>query len=100
MRSPRFISDLESGDPDVVNFGRKGNLWPGMGGDFEQRRFHDFGPELGVPENMYERHSSPKRDRGAHFRDFSPQKFPRKVQSLMILGTCQKMTWYFTERRN
>ncbi|XP_028119110.1 flowering time control protein FPA-like [Camellia sinensis] len=78
MRSPRFISDLESGDPDVVNFGRKGNLWPGMGGDFEQRRFHDFGPELGVPENMYERHSSPKRDRGAHFRDFSPQEFPRK----------------------
>ncbi|KAF5949891.1 hypothetical protein HYC85_011884 [Camellia sinensis] len=52
MRSPRFISDLESGDPDVVNFGRK--------------------------ENMYERHSSPKRDRGAHFRDFSPQEFPRK----------------------
>ncbi|XP_059661310.1 flowering time control protein FPA [Cornus florida] len=78
MRSPHFISNLESGDPDAMSFGRKGNLWMDGNGTFEQRRFHEPGPELGLAENMYDRRSSPSRDRGAHFRDFSPQPFPRK----------------------
>ncbi|XP_052178355.1 flowering time control protein FPA-like [Diospyros lotus] len=72
-----FISDMESGDPDV-NFGRKGSLRTSVGGAFEQRRFQDLEPELGLPDHMYERCSSPTRDRSAHFRDFSPQQFPRK----------------------
>lgn len=75
MRSPRFMSNLESRDPDVMGFGRKGNLWMDEGGAFEQRRFQEQGPDLGLPENMYEHHRSPKRDRGAPFHDF-PQKGP------------------------
>ncbi|XP_057465615.1 LOW QUALITY PROTEIN: flowering time control protein FPA-like [Actinidia eriantha] len=78
LRSPRFISNLESGDPDVMNFGRKGNLWTDMGGAFEQRRFQEPVPDLEPPENMYKRHRSPPRNRDTHFRDFSPPPFPRK----------------------
>ncbi|KAL6975523.1 hypothetical protein U1Q18_024319 [Sarracenia purpurea var. burkii] len=76
LRSPRYTSNLESGDPDITSFGRKGNSWTG---GFEQRRFQEPRPELGLRENMYERHvSPPPRERGARFRDFSPQKFPQK----------------------
>ncbi|KAK9284119.1 hypothetical protein L1049_023286 [Liquidambar formosana] len=78
IRSPRFISNLESGDSDIYSFSKKGTLWAGGNNTFEQRRFPELGPEIGPSEDMYEFHSSPTRDRGAHFRDFSPQKFPRK----------------------
>lgn len=78
MRSPRFIPDLESRDPDVMTFQRKGNLW--ANGAFEQERFQDLGPELGPPRSVYEHRASPPRDRGVRFRDFSPQKFPRQGQ--------------------
>ncbi|KAK1362371.1 flowering time control protein FPA [Heracleum sosnowskyi] len=79
MRSPHFISDMESRDPDIVPFQRKGNIWPVNNGAFEQG-FQDLGPELGPPRSVYEHRASPPRDRGARFRDYSPQKFPRQGQ--------------------
>ena len=94
VRSPRFISNLETEDSDVIDFGRKGTLWTDGNGTFEHRRFRDMGSELGASADVYEHHSSPTRDRDrdrergrdrdrerdrvAHFRDFSPQKFPRR----------------------
>lgn len=78
VRSPRFISNLETEDADVIDFGRKGTLWTDGNGTFEHRRFRDMGSELGASADVYEHHSSPTRDRVAHFRDFSPQKFPRR----------------------
>lgn len=78
VRSPRFISDLDSRDPDCMPFQRKGNLWaPGNGG-IEQGRFQDRGPELGPPRSVYEDQASPRRDRGVRFREFSPQRIPRQ----------------------
>ncbi|CAL5406119.1 unnamed protein product [Camellia sinensis] len=77
MRS-RFVPNLESRDLDVMSLSQKGNLWEGMGGAFEQRRFQEPGRELGLPENMYERCGSPTRDQGDHFHDFSSQQFPQK----------------------
>uniref|UniRef100_A0A5B7BH29 Putative flowering time control protein FPA n=1 Tax=Davidia involucrata TaxID=16924 RepID=A0A5B7BH29_DAVIN len=77
VRSPRFISNLEPGEPDVMSFTRKGNLWMGGNGVFEQSRFQELGSER-LAENIYERRGSPPRERGAHFRNFSPQPFPQK----------------------
>lgn len=78
VRSPRFISNLETEDSDVIDFGRKSTLWTDGNGTFEHRRFRDMGSELGASADVYDHHSSPTRDRVAHFRDFSPQKFPRR----------------------
>ncbi|CAK9160262.1 unnamed protein product [Ilex paraguariensis] len=75
---PLFIPNMEPGDPDVMSLKRKGNLWVGGNGAFEQRRFQELDSDLGIPGIMYERRSSPPGDRGTHFQDFSPQQFPRK----------------------
>lgn len=76
LRSPRFMSNPEHGDPDVMSFGRKDNAWAGGNDAFEQR-FPEMGSERGIPGNIYERHDNPSRNRGPHFHEFSP-KFPRQ----------------------
>lgn len=81
IRSSHFVSNLESGDPNVYGFGRKGTLWADGNNTFEERRLPDLGSELGLPEDMNQFRSSPTRDGGAHFHDFSPQKFPTRSAS-------------------
>nr|XP_017250848.1 PREDICTED: flowering time control protein FPA-like [Daucus carota subsp. sativus] len=79
LAPPRFITDMESQDPDLVLFQRKGNEKPIIDGASE-RGFQDLGPELRPPRSVYEHQSSPPRDRGAHFRDYSQLDIPRQGQ--------------------
>ncbi|KAK1399251.1 Flowering time control protein FPA [Heracleum sosnowskyi] len=79
MMSPRFISDMESPDLDLVPFQRKGNITPISDGALE-RGLQDLGPELRPALSVYEHQASPPRDRGARFRDYSPQEIPRQGQ--------------------
>lgn len=75
IRSPNLIPDVDSSDPDVYNYNRKRSLWSE---DDENWRFGEGGPEPGLPQDVYERHSSP-RERVSIVHDF-PQKFPQKSQ--------------------
>ncbi|XP_027172444.1 flowering time control protein FPA [Coffea eugenioides] len=77
VRSPRFMSNFEPGDPDIMSFGSKNDAWAGGNGAFEQR-FYDLSSEQGIPGNAYEHRSSPPGSRGPHFREFSPLEFPRQ----------------------
>ncbi|XP_057954735.1 flowering time control protein FPA [Malania oleifera] len=73
-----FFSNLESGDPELFTFSRKGTSWTGGDMTFEQRRFPEGGSELGLPEDVYEHRSSPTGDGGTHFHDYSSQKLPQR----------------------
>ncbi|KAJ0475570.1 putative RNA recognition motif domain, nucleotide-binding alpha-beta plait domain superfamily [Helianthus annuus] len=72
-RSPRYM-DPEGLD-DGMGFDRKRNRPTGRNAPFEPPRFHDVGPDMGLPGNMYGR-NSPIRDRvGPGFHDYPPQSF-------------------------
>ncbi|KAJ4982338.1 hypothetical protein NE237_033175 [Protea cynaroides] len=82
MGSPRFLTNLESGDSGVTGLGRNSSFWTGGGSPFEQMRFQALGSQQGLSEDIYERNrSSPANDRGARGArhcDFSPDRFPLK----------------------
>ncbi|PIA52777.1 hypothetical protein AQUCO_01000562v1 [Aquilegia coerulea] len=76
--SPRFSSDLESGDSSFIGFNRKAPAWTGGSGSFEPMNFPGQRPQLGLTEDVYERQISPSRERGPQRHDFSPGRRPRK----------------------
>ncbi|KAL2496637.1 RNA recognition motif (RRM)-containing protein [Forsythia ovata] len=70
-----FIPNLEPGES---GFGRKANIWASGNVANEQRRYPEQESEPGLRRNVYEHRNSPSRDRGTHFREYSPQKFSRQ----------------------
>ncbi|KAI7728396.1 hypothetical protein M8C21_014140 [Ambrosia artemisiifolia] len=72
-RSPRYMEP--EGLDDDMGFDRKRNRPTGRNVPFEPPRFQDVGPDIGLPGNMYGRHS-PIRDRVAPgFHDYPSQSF-------------------------
>ncbi|KAK9095727.1 hypothetical protein Sjap_021224 [Stephania japonica] len=70
LRSPRFSSNLDFSS--VTGFSGKGSFWAGGSGSFDLMRSQGPRSELGPSEDVYENQSSPVRDRGPQFHNFSP----------------------------
>ncbi|KAL6330073.1 hypothetical protein AAG906_039991 [Vitis piasezkii] len=60
VRSPRFISNLETEDSDVIDFGRKSTLWTDGNGTFEHRRSPFYEDPWDLPEDAYLFHGAKK----------------------------------------
>ncbi|KAK9089949.1 hypothetical protein Scep_029031 [Stephania cephalantha] len=70
LRSPKFSSNLDFSS--VTGFSGKGSFWAGGSGSFDLMRLQGPRSELGPSEDVYENRSSPVRDRGPQFQNFSP----------------------------
>lgn len=77
IRAPRF-PNMEYEDPDIMSFNRLESSWTHTSGPFEDRRFHEHGPDVGPPQGRPGYCRSPFRDGSDRIHDFSPQTFQRK----------------------
>ncbi|GMG98848.1 hypothetical protein Nepgr_000688 [Nepenthes gracilis] len=78
IRPRHFVSNVDYGDPDMLNFGMKEPAWKAGNVAYEQKRFNELGPERGFSEGFQGYCNSPVIDGNTEFHDFSPQKFPRR----------------------
>ncbi|CAI9088989.1 OLC1v1023466C1 [Oldenlandia corymbosa var. corymbosa] len=67
---PRFTTNLEPGDPDMMCFGRERDAWAGKNPASRQMFPEDFGQ--GVPRNILD---SPSKERDLHYNEYSPPNF-------------------------
>lgn len=78
IRAPHFPNMEEYRDPERMSFSRKESLCTHSGGLYEERRFHEPGPDVGLPQGMQGYLRSPFRDESSHTHEFSPREFRRR----------------------
>ncbi|XP_021746227.1 flowering time control protein FPA-like isoform X2 [Chenopodium quinoa] len=77
IRVPHY-PNMEYEDPEIRSFRRLESPWAHTGGSYEDRKFHELGPDIGPSQGRQEYSRSPFRDGSAQYHDFSPRNLRRK----------------------